>query len=73
MLVLFNSYFTYRSLFFIEHFCYNTMVYFIIIIIIIKVFCLRADPSLQTQEPRPQFYSKAGLPPQTQEPRLRFY
>ena len=41
--------------------------------IIIRLFCPRADPSLQTQEPRPQFCSKVGLPPQTQEPRLQFY
>ena len=29
--------------------------------------------SLQTLEARPQFFSKAGLPPQTKEPRLQFY
>ena len=40
-------------------------------IIIIRAFCPRAGPSLQTQEPRPQLCSKAGLPPQTQEPTLQ--
>ena len=39
-------------------------------IIIIRVFCPKADPSLQAQEPRLQFCPKAGLPLQTQEPRL---
>ena len=34
--------------------------------VIDRVFCPRAGPSLQTQEPRPQFCSKASLPPQTQ-------
>ena len=34
-------------------------------IIIIRVFCSRAGHSLQTQEPRLQFCSKTGFPPQT--------
>ena len=38
------------------------------IIIIIRVFCRRAGPSLQIQESRSQFCSKAGLPLHTQEP-----
>ena len=38
-----------------------------------SVFCPRAGPSLQTQGLRPQFCSKAGVPPQMQEPRLQFY
>ena len=38
-----------------------------------SVFCPRACPSLQAQEPRLQFCSKTGLPPQTQETRLQFY
>ena len=41
------------------------------IYIIIRLLCPRACPSLQTQEPKPQSCSRAGLPPQTQEPRLR--
>ena len=44
-----------------------------IMIIIIRLFCPRAGPPLQTQEPRPQFCTKAGLPPQTKEPRLQLY
>ena len=38
----------------------------IIIIIIIRVFCPRTGPSLQTQARRLQFCWKAGLSPQTQ-------
>ena len=45
----------------------------IIIIIIIREFCPRADLSLQTQAPRLQFFPKADLPQQSQEPRLQFY
>ena len=41
--------------------------------IIIRVFCPRAGPSLQTQAPRLQFCPKAGIPPKTQEPRLQIY
>ena len=41
--------------------------------VIIRVFCPRAGSSLQTQEPRLQFFPKADLPLQTQEPRLQFY
>ena len=44
-----------------------------VIIIIIRVFCPRAGPSLQAQEPRLQFCPEEDLPPQTQEPRLQFY
>ena len=40
--------------------------------IIIRVFCPRAGPSLQTQEPKPEFCSKAGLPPQTRNPGCNF-
>ena len=35
--------------------------YFFLNTIIIRVFCARASLSLKTQEPRPQFCSKAGL------------
>ena len=45
-------------------------VVFFYIFIIIRLFCPRTAPSLQTQEPRLQLCSKAGIPPQTQEPRL---
>ena len=40
-----------------------------------RVFCPRADPSLQTQASRLKFCPKADLPLQTQEPigRLQFY
>ena len=41
--------------------------------IIVRVFCPRVGPSLQTQEPRLYFCRKAGLPPQTLEARLQFY
>ena len=46
---------------------------YIIIIIIISVFCPRAGLSLQTQASRLQFCPKAGLPYQTLEPGLPFY
>ena len=46
---------------------------FIIVIIIIIVFCPRAGLSRLTQVPRLQFCPKAGLPLQTQEPKLQFY
>ena len=32
-------------------------------IITVRVFCPRAGPSLKIKAPKPQFYSKAGLPP----------
>ena len=55
-----------------------TIITIIITIIIIinnniRVFCPRADLSLQTQEPRLQFCSKAGLPLQIQKQRMQFY
>ena len=37
------------------------------------MFWPRAGPSLQTQEPRPQFCLNASHPPQTQEPRMQLY
>ena len=63
----------YRKWTLINQQCENHNVFYIIIIIIIRVFCLRAGLSLQTQAPRLQFHPKAGLPPQTQERRLQFY
>ena len=54
-------------------FFYNSRLFIIIIIVIIRVFSPRAGPSLQTQEQRPQFCLKAGLSPQNQESRLQFY
>ena len=42
-------------------------------IIIMRVFYPSAGTFLQTQEPRPQYCLKPGLPLQTQEPRLQFY
>ena len=40
---------------------------------IIKVFCLKAGPSLQMQEPRLQFSRKQIFHRKTQKPRLQFY
>ena len=40
---------------------------------IVRMFCLRAGLSLQTQAPRLQFCPKAGFLPQTKEPRMQFY
>ena len=76
MNILFSIYLLYMQVCFvcltfsiiISWLTYNT-----VIVIIIRVFCSRAGPSLQAQEPRLQFCPKAGLPSQTQEPRLQFY
>ena len=56
-----------------DFFLDSRIFYGFLVSINIRVFCPRADLSLQIQAPRLQFFLKAGLPLQTQEPRLQFY